>query len=119
MRVLAKLLQLLLIWLAAIMSIVAGTIGGHAIGFLSHRPGRRVLAWTVLSGALVFAAALVQRAPAAVSALVVLSALLGAFGLWLLIDDAPAAGLVYLAIGAVYLGGLGPACYRWLTDRGA
>jgi hypothetical protein len=50
---------------------------------------------------------------------VVLSALLGAFGLWLLIDDAPAAGLVYLAIGAVYLGGLGPACYRWLTDRGA
>jgi hypothetical protein len=117
MRVAGRLLQLLLIWVAATLSIVAGTIGGQAIGFVSHLPGRRVLAWTVFSGALVFAGALVQRAPAAISTLVILCTLLGVLGVWFLIDGAPAAGSLYLTISIVYVVGLGPACYRWLTER--
>jgi hypothetical protein len=115
--VLAKLLQHILIWVAATVSILVGTVWGQALGFVSHRTERRVLAWIVLSVSLVFAGALVQRAPAAVAALTVLSVALGGFGLWLLTDGTPGVGFGYVVIAAVYLGALGPACYRWITDR--
>ena len=115
MLFLARLLQHLLIWVAATVSILLGTLWGQAVGFVSHRMERRVLAWTILSLALVFAGALVQRAPAAVAVLTILTALLGGFGLWLLADGAQMTGLVYFVIALVYLAMLGPACYRWLA----
>ncbi len=96
---LAKLLQHVLIWVGATVSILLGTLCGQSVGFVSHRMDRRVLAWTILSLSLIFAAALVQRAPAAVAVLTILTALLGGFGLWLLADGAQSTGLIYFVIG--------------------
>ncbi len=81
--------------MGATVSILLGTLWGQAVGFVSHRTDRRVLAWTILSLSLIFAAALVQRAPAAVAVLTLLTALLGGFGLWLLADGAQSTGLIY------------------------
>ena len=117
MPVLAKLLQHVLIWVGATVSILLGTLWGQSVGFVSHRMDRRVLAWTILSLSLVFAGALVQRAPAAVAVLTLLTALLGGFGLWLLADGAQSTGLIYFVIALIYLATLGPSCYRWLSSR--
>jgi hypothetical protein len=111
--VFARLLQHLLIWAAATVSIVAGAIGGRTVGFLSHRLERRILAWIVLTIALVFAGGLVQRMPFAVAMLVGLGVMLVGFGVWLASAGALGAGLVYVTIGLVYLIGLGPSTYRW------
>lgn len=111
---LTKLLQHLLIWLAASATIVLGMRWGYALGFTSHRPEMQALAWTAASGTLVFAAALVQRAPAAILALVVLCSVLFVAGSWLLAGGARTAGLGYMAIGATYVIGLGPSCIRWI-----
>ena len=116
---LAKLLQHALIWVGATVSILLGTLWGQAVGFVSHRMERRVLAWVILSLSLIFAGALVQRAPAAVAVLTLLTALLGGFGLWLLADGAQSTGLIYFVVALVYLATLGPSCYRWLTERGS
>jgi hypothetical protein len=110
-------LQHVLIWVAATVSILIGTVWGQSLGFLSHRTERRALAWLVLTLFSIFAGALVQRAPTAVAALVLVSLGLAAFGLWLLTDGAAAAGGTYVAIAVIYLIVLGPACYRWLTER--
>jgi len=115
-RVLAKLLQHVLIWVAATGSILLGTVWGQAVGFVSHRNDRRALAWIVLSLSLIFAGALVQRAPAAIATLVVLCVALGGFGLWLLTDGTPVFGLVYVVIAAIYLGALGPSTYKWFRS---
>ena len=110
-------LQHVLIWVAATVSILVGTVWGQSLGFLSHRTERRALAWLVLTLSSIFAGALVQRAPKAVAALMLISVALAGFGVWLLTDGAPGIGVAYVAIAAIYLAVLGPACYRWLTDR--
>ena len=117
MRLLAKVLQHVLIWLAATVSILVGTVWGQSLGFLSHRTERRAMAWLVLTLSSIFAGALVQRAPSAVAALMVISVAVGAFGIWLLTDGTAEVGVAYVAIATIYLAVLGPACYRWLTDR--
>ena len=117
MRLLASVLQHVLIWIAATVSILVGTVWGQSFGFLSHRTERRVIAWLVLTLASIFAGALVQRAPKAVAALMLISVAVVVFGLWLLTDGSAAAGGVYVAIATIYLAVLGPQCYRWLTGR--
>ena len=112
-----RFVQHVLIWLAATLSIVLGAVGGQNVGYLSHRTDRRVLAWVILTTALIFAGGLVQRFPAAVAMLVGFSALMVAFGGWLAAAGAPAAGLVYAIIGTVYVVTLGPSAYRWLRER--
>ena len=114
---LAKLLQHVLIWAAATVAILIGTVWGQAVGFLSHRTERRALAWIVLTIALIFAAALVQRAPLAVAVLVAFSAALGGLGLYLLSDGSSTVGVLYVVIAAVYVVSLGPSLYRWYSDR--
>lgn len=117
MRLLARVLQHVLIWVAATVSILVGTVWGQALGFLSHRTERRAMAWLVLTLFSIFAGALVQRAPKAVATLMLISVAVGGFGIWLLTDGTPSAGAAYVAIATVYLAVLGPECYRWLTDR--
>jgi hypothetical protein len=112
--VFARLLQHVLIWLAATISIVLGAVSGQSVGFLSHRFERRALAWVVLTIALVFAGGLVQRMPLAVAVLVGFGALMVAFGGWLASAGAAGTGLVYAIIGIVYVLTLGPSTYRWL-----
>jgi hypothetical protein len=112
-----RFIQHLLIWLAATISIVLGAVGGQNVGYLSHRTDRRVLAWVILTIALIFAAGLVQRLPAAVAMLVAFGAAMVAFGGWLATAGAPGAGVVYLVIGIVYVVTLGPSTYRWLRER--
>jgi hypothetical protein len=109
-----QLLEHVLIWLAASAVIVVGIGWAYAMGLMSHRTDLRVAALTATVGVLIFAAGLVQRSPLAVSLLVVLSALMCAFGLWLLADGARVAGLAYVSIGSTYVIGLGPASLRWL-----
>ena len=117
MLALTRFVQHLLIWLAATISIVLGAVGGQNVGYLSHRTDRRVLAWVILSVALIFAGGLVQRWPAAVAMLVGFSAIMVAFGGWLATAGAPTSGLVYFVIGIVYLVTLGPSAFRWLRER--
>jgi hypothetical protein len=112
--VLARLVQHLLIWFAATISIVLGAVGGQTVGYLSHRTDRRVVAWGILTAALIFAGGLVQRMPAAIALLVGFGALMVGLGGWLAAAGAPQAGLVYLIIGLVYVLTLGPSTYRWL-----
>ena len=114
---LLKLLQHLLIWLAASIAIVAGASWGYAIGFTSHRAGPQVLAWTIATAAVIFAGALVQRAPAAIVALVALSAAAFVFGIWLTFDGALSNGLVYMVGSAAYVAVLGPSCRKWISSR--
>ena len=114
MLALARLLQHLLIWLAATVSIVLGAISGQTVGFLSHRLERRVLAWVVLTVALIFAGGLVQRMPFAIAMLVGFGAMMVGFGAWLATAGAHGAGLAYAIIGIVYLLTLGPSTYRWI-----
>src|SRR5262245_29754083 len=54
-RVLLKLLQHLLIWLAASAAIVVGASWGYVVGFASHRAGPQLLAWTIASVTVIFA----------------------------------------------------------------
>ena len=110
-------LQHVLIWVAATVSILIGTVWGQWLGFLSHRTERRAMAWLVLTLSSIFAGALVQRAPQAIAALMLICVAMALFGLWLLTDGTASAGMSYVAIAIVYLAVLGPACYRWLTDR--
>jgi hypothetical protein len=114
--VLLKLLQHLLIWLAASAVIVIGASWGYAVGFTSPRIGPQALAWTVASIAVIFAAALVQRAPAAIAILVALCVPLFGFGAWLTTDGAAATGIFYMVAGALYIACLGPSCRRWIRD---
>jgi hypothetical protein len=111
--VFVRLLQHFLIWLAATLSIILGAVWGQTVGFLSHRTERRLLAWVVLTVALIFAGGLVQRMPLAVAMLVACGGVMCGFGVWLVTAGAPSAGLVYVLIGLVYLIGLGPSTYRW------
>jgi hypothetical protein len=115
--VLLKLLQHLLIWLAASAVIVVGASWGYAVGFTSHRPGAQVMAWTIATITVIFAGALVQRAPAAIAILVALCVPLFAFGAWLTTDGAATMGITYMLASALYVASLGPSCRRWLTER--
>lgn len=112
-----KLLQHLLIWLAASIVIVLGASWGYAVGFTSHRTGPQVVAWSIASVTVIFAAALVQRAPAAIVALVALCGPALLFGAWLAVQGDPATGAVYMLTAAIYLACLGPSCRRWLRSR--
>lgn len=114
---LLKLLQHLLIWLAASAVIVIGASWGYAVGFTSHRPGPQALAWTIASVTVIFAGALVQRAPAAIVVLVALCVPLFVFGAWLTVDGALASGAAYMTASAVYIACLGPSCRVWLSSR--
>lgn len=77
----------------------------------------QVAAWAIATVVVVFGAALVQRAPAAVLALVILSAVMLLFGAWLIGMGVRGAGIAYAVVGATYVVGLGPGCAQWL--RGA
>ena len=112
-----KLLQHLLIWLAASAVIVVGASCGYAVGFTSHRAGPQVLAWAIASATVIFAAALVQRAPAAIVVLVALCMPLFGFGAWLASDGAAATGIAYMLVSAIYIVCLGPSCREWLVSR--
>ncbi len=112
----SKLLQHVLIWLAASASIVAGVSWAYTFGFAGYRAHLRPLGLLAATLALVFGAALVQRSPVAVVALVMFSALSFVFGIWLLAVGARGAGLSYMLVGATYVVGLGPTCLRWLTS---
>ena len=109
-----KLLQHLLIWLAASIVIVLGASWGYAAGFTSHRTGPQVMAWTIASLTVIFAGALVQRAPAAIVVLVALCVPAFLFGAWLAVDGDPSTGIVYMATAAIYIACLGPSCRQWL-----
>src|SRR5512134_546600 len=102
-RVLFKLLQHLLIWLAASFAIVLGASWGYAIGFTSQRAGPQALAWMIASVTVVFAAALVQRAPLAIVILVAISAAVFPVGAWLALRGAPMPGVTYMLTSAIYL----------------
>jgi hypothetical protein len=115
--VLLRLLQHLLIWLAASAAIVLGTGWGYAAGFRSHRTGPQVLAWTIATVAAIFGAALVQRAPLAILVLVAICAALFPFGVWLAINGSLAPGITYMIASAIYVLVLGPSCRAWLARR--
>ena len=120
MRAVGWLLLLLaygLIWLSA--AIVLGSGWGYAAGFMSHRAGPQVLAWTIATMTVMFAAALVQRAPLAILMLVIICAALFPFGAWVAINGSLAPGLTYMIVSAIYVGALGPSCREWLVSRGA
>jgi hypothetical protein len=116
-RVLLKLLQHLLIWLAASIVIVLGASWGYAVGFTSHRAGAQVMAWTIASVTVIFAGALVQRAPAAIVVLVALCVPLFFFGGWLTLQGAPATGVGYMMTAGIYIACLGPSCRQWLLSH--
>jgi hypothetical protein len=111
--VLLKLLQHLLIWLAASAAIVLGASWGYAAGFTSHRAVSQVLAWTIASAAVIFAGALVQRAPLAITILVAAFP----FGVWLAAAGAPGTGAVYMIVSAIYIASLGRSCWQWLRSH--
>ena len=111
---LLKLLQHLLIWLAASAVIVFGASWGYAVGFTSHRLDRQLMAWTIATATVIFAGALVQRAPAAIVLLVALCVPLFGFGLWLTLAGAPAPGVAYMLVSGAYIALLGPSCRRWV-----
>ena len=113
---LLKLLQHLLIWLAASAAIVVGASSGYAVGFTSHRIGPQMMAWTIASITVIFAAALVQRAPAAILVLVALCVPVFGFGAWLTTDGAAAAGMAYMLVSAIYIVCLGPSCRQWIRS---
>ena len=117
-RVLLKLLQHLLIWLAASIVIVLGASWGYALGFTSHRAGPQLLAWTIATATVIFAGALVQRAPAAIVVLVGTCAAVCLFGIWLMIGGAFTTGVIYVIAGAAYIFFLGPSCLRWISKGG-
>ena len=112
-----KLLQHLLIWLAASAVIVLGATWGYAVGFTSHRTGPQVMAWTIASVTVIFAAALVQRAPAAILVLVAMCVPVLGLGGWLAMNGAAATGIAYMVVSAIYIACLGPSCRQWLTER--
>ena len=114
---LLKLLQHLLIWLAASAVIVLGATWGYAVGFTSPHPGAQVTAWTIATVTVVFAGALVQRAPAAIVVLVALCIPLFAFGAWLTTDGVAATGIAYMVVSVTYIACLGPSCRQWVTSR--
>ena len=114
---LLKLIQHLLIWLAASAVIVVGASWGYAVGFTSNRTGPQVMAWTIASITTIFAAALVQRAPAAIALLVALCLPLFVFGTWLTTDGAAATGIAYMLVSAIYIVCLGPSCRQWIRSR--
>jgi hypothetical protein len=115
--VLLKLLQHLLIWLAASAAIVLGASWGYAAGFTSHRAVSQVLAWTIASAAVIFAGALVQRAPLAITILVALCAAAFPFAVWLAAAGAPGTGAVYMIVSAIYIASLGRSCWQWLRSH--
>lgn len=112
-----KVLQHVLIWLAASSSIVVSMSWAHAFGFVASRRDRWPVAVLVAGGALVFSAALVQRAPSAIVALVAVAVALGILGAWLLATGTPVAGAVLVVVAAIYAAALGPACLDWLGWR--
>lgn len=111
-----KLIQHLLIWLAASAAIVIGASCGYVVGFTSHRPGAQVMAWTIATLTVIFAGALVQRTPAAIVVLVALCVPLFGFGAWLTTDGAAATGIAYMLASAIYIVCLGPSCRQWFTS---
>jgi hypothetical protein len=111
---LLKLLQHTLIWIAASFGIVVSMSWAHAYGFVSQRRDRWPMAVLVATAALVFSAALVQRAPSAILALVGLAIVVALVGVGLLVTGAVVSGAALVVIAGLYVATLGPSCLRWL-----
>lgn len=114
---LRKLFEHLLIWLAASAVIVIGMGWAYALGIAGARTGPRLIGWTVAALTSIFAAALVQRAPVSIVALVVLSVAALPFGGWVAAQGEPVVGVIYIALGALYIATLGPQARRWMNER--
>ncbi|MGQ0734997.1 MAG: hypothetical protein ACT4QD_15245 [Acidobacteriota bacterium] len=114
-----KLIEHLLLWLAASAIIVLGVSWAYTFGFTSYRPHLQLIGLVAATLATTLAAALVQRAPLAVLALVVLSGGSCGVGIWLMLGGAVSTGAGYLVLGLIYVAALGPSCARWLASRSA
>jgi hypothetical protein len=113
-----RLVQHVLIWLAASAVIVVGMTWASMWGLNGHRVDRWPAGVLIATLATIFAAALVQRAPMALVALVGLAALAGATGCFFVVSGQPF-GAVLLIVSAIYLVTLGPSAYRWLRRAGS
>lgn len=116
MNVLTRIVQHILIWAAACWSIVLGMSWAYAYGFRTQRYDRWAGATLGATMVVVFAGALVQRAPSAVVALVALCACLAPLGIWLIAHGATTSGIACLAVSALYVTALAPASLRWIRD---
>jgi hypothetical protein len=112
-----KLSQHILIWLAASAIIVVGLGAAYTYGINPYHTNLDPIGLLAAACIVIFAAALVQRSPIAITILVVCAGALGLLGIWLLADGARFIGLAYTVIGATYVAGLGPSCLRWITRR--
>ena len=57
------------------------------------------------------------RAPASIVVLVVLSVVALPFGGWVTAQGEPLVGMIYIALGLLYIATLGPQARRWFNER--